>query len=84
MSFKENKTDMLLTLSNGSEFLFKGIDDAEKLKSIAGITDVVIEEATELTLNDFTQIDIRLRPVENVVYPQIYLMFNPVSKANWC
>ena len=72
---------MTLTLENGSVFLFKGIDDPEKIKSIADITDIVIEEASELTLDDFTQLDIRLRPAEE--NPQIYLMFNPVSKVNW-
>lgn len=79
-----NKTDMTITLQNGTTFLFKGMDDPEKIKSIVDITDIVIEEATELTLDDFTQLDIRLRPRENIKYPQIFLMFNPVSKANWC
>ena len=55
----------------------------EKIKSINGITDIVIEEATELTLDDFTQLLLRLRPGEEVKHPQIYLMFNPISKANW-
>lgn len=81
--FKENKTDMTLTLENGSVFLFKGMDDPEKIKSIADITDIVIEEASEITIDDFTQLDIRLRPAEEYECPQIYLMFNPVSKANW-
>lgn len=80
--FTENKTEMRLTLQNGSVFLFKGLDDPEKIKSITDITDIVIEEATELTMDDFTQLDIRLRPQDDC--PQIYLMFNPVSKANWC
>ena len=79
--YSENKTDMTLTLSNGSVFLFKGIDDPEKIKSIADITDIVIEEASELTKDDFTQLDLRLRPKEK--YPQIFLMFNPVSKVSW-
>lgn len=83
-TYKENKSDLTLTLDNGTVFLFKGMDDPEKIKSIADITDIVIEEATELTLEDFTQLDIRLRPTEDVKYPQMYLMFNPVSKANWC
>ena len=81
-AFAENKTEMTLTLFNDSVFLFKGIDDPEKIKSIADITDIVIEEASELTEDDFTQLDIRLRPREEK-YPQIFLMFNPVSKANW-
>ena len=82
--FNENKSDLTLVLPNGSTFLFKGLDDPEKIKSIDGITDIVVEEATELSDEDFTQLDIRLRPPETVKYPQIYLMFNPISKANWC
>lgn len=78
---KVNKSNFEIELPNGSVFLFKGLDDPEKIKSITGITDIVIEEATELTLDDFTQLNLRLRPKEE--YPQIYLMFNPVSKKNW-
>ena len=76
-----NYSDMRITMPNGSMLLFKGMDDPEKIKSIAGITDIVIEEATELTLDDCTQLRLRLRPQEP--NPQIYLMYNPVSKANW-
>jgi phage terminase large subunit len=76
-----NKSDYEITLPNKSVFLFSGLDDPEKIKSINGITDIVIEEATELTLDDYTQLLLRLRPqVDN---PQIYLMFNPISKVNW-
>lgn len=77
-----NNTTFTIELPNGSVFLFKGLDDNEKIKSITDITDIVIEEATELTEDDFTQLDLRLRArVDNL---QIYLMFNPISKVNWC
>lgn len=82
IGYKENKTDMTLSMYNGSVFLFKGLDDSEKIKSIADITDIMIEEASEITEDDFTQLDIRLRPL-NEKYPQIFIMFNPVSKVNW-
>lgn len=76
-----NRSDFEIELPNGSIFLFKGLDDPEKIKSIDGITDIVIEEATELTEDDFTQLNLRLRAmVDNL---QIYLMFNPISKKNW-
>lgn len=81
--YKIDKSELVISMANGSQFIYRGLDDAEKLKSIADITDIVIEEATELSLNDFTQLDIRLRPPE-AVCPQIYLMFNPVSRGNWC
>ena len=76
-----NRSDFEIELPNGSIFIFKGLDDPEKIKSIDGITDIVIEEATELTEDDFTQLNLRLRAL--VDYLQIYLMFNPISKKNW-
>ena len=76
-----SKTDFEIVLPNGSTFLFKGLDDEEKIKSINEITDIVVEEATELTENEFTQLNLRLRPTAS--NPQIYLFFNPVSKKNW-
>lgn len=76
-----NRSDYEIELPNGSIFIFKGLDDPEKIKSIDGITDIVIEEATELSEDDFTQLNLRLRAlVDNL---QIYLMFNPISKKNW-
>lgn len=76
-----NKTTLTIKLPNDSQFLFYGCDDVEKLKSIAGITDIICEEATELTLDDVTQLDLRLRP--KAANPQMFFMLNPVSKANW-
>lgn len=79
---KVNNTDYRIILPNGAEFLFKGMDDPEKIKSIKGISDVVMEEATEFTLDDYTQLTLRLRD-RNHLHRQIFLMFNPVSKLNW-
>ena len=76
-----NRSDFEIELPNGSLFIFKGLDDEEKIKSIDGITDIVVEEATELIEDEFTQLNLRLRAL--VDYPQIYLMFNPISKKNW-
>lgn len=76
-----NKTDMTIDLPNGSTFIFKGLDDSEKIKSIQGIDDIVIEEATELIEGDFTQLNLRLRSKRD--NQQIHIMFNPVSKVNW-
>lgn len=78
---KINKTDMTIELPNGSIFIMRGLDDQEKIKSIAGIDDIVIEEATELLQEDFEQLNLRLRSKKK--NQQIHLMFNPVSKQNW-
>jgi len=72
-----NKTEMRFThTSTGNEILLAGLDDVERLKSIAGITSIWVEEATELTEGDFDQIDLRLRG-ETANYKQIILSFNP-------
>ncbi|MFF7217920.1 PBSX family phage terminase large subunit [Mammaliicoccus sciuri] len=77
-----NKTDNTVVLPNGATFLFKGLDNPEKIKSIKGLSDIVMEEASEFTLNDYTQLTLRLRERKHK-HKQIYLMFNPVSKLNW-
>ncbi|HDH4113322.1 TPA: PBSX family phage terminase large subunit [Staphylococcus aureus] len=77
-----NKTDNKVELPNGAVFLFKGLDNPEKIKSIKGISDIVMEEASEFTLNDYTQLTLRLRERKHM-NKQIFLMFNPVSKLNW-
>lgn len=78
---KVNYSTQKITLYNGSVFLFYGMDDPEKIKSISGITDIVCEECTELTVDDVDQLDLRLRAKVN--YLQMFFMFNPVSKVNW-
>lgn len=78
---KINKTDLTVELPNGSHFIFKGMDDPEKIKSIANIDDIVVEECTEVDEFDFDQLSLRLR--SRNLYNQIHCMFNPVSKENW-
>lgn len=80
--FKINKSDMTITCTNGNQIIFAGLDDVEKLKSIAGITGIWIEEANELEERDFHQLDLRLRgPTKH--YKQIILTFNPISALHW-
>lgn len=79
---KVNMSAFRIELPNGAELIFKGMDNPEKIKSIKGISDVVMEEASEFTLDDYTQLTLRLRDKAHK-QKQIYLMFNPVSKANW-
>ena len=58
---KINLSTYTITLPNESVLLFRGLDDSEKIKSITDITDIWCEEATELNLDEFTQLDLRLR-----------------------
>ena len=64
--FKINQTDMTITcLENGNIILFSGCDDTERLKSLTTengiITDIWVEEASEIEESDFNQLDVRLR-----------------------
>lgn len=78
---KVNLSTYTITLPNGSVFLFKGMDDSEKIKSITDITDIWCEEATELQEDEYSQLDLRLRALAGDL--QLIVSFNPVSKANW-
>lgn len=82
---------MLECKLNGNQIIFRGVNDEkqrEKLKSITfkrgKLTDVWIEEATEITQNDFEIIDDRLRgQLPEGQFYQIRCTFNPVSKSHW-
>ena len=76
---------------NGNQIIFRGVNDEkqrEKLKSITfqrgKLTDVWIEEATEITQADFEIIDDRLRgELPAGQFYQIRMTFNPVNKNHW-
>lgn len=65
----------------GVEFVFKGLDDPEKIKSVARVDRVWIEEATELkTMSELDQLRFRLRGYSQV---QIMLTYNPIDEFHW-
>lgn len=77
-----NKTLKSIEFPNGSLMLFMGLDDEQKVKSIPNITDIIIEECSEITLDTFSQLKQRLRG-SGALRNQLILQCNPVSKANW-
>lgn len=78
----EFKEGYIKCISNGNEFITAGLDDVEKLKSIEGVTGIWIEEATELSREEFNQVDLRLRG--NLLnYKQIILTYNPIDHLHW-
>lgn len=89
--WKVGLSPMMLECVNGNMIIFRGVNDnkqREKLKSITfprgKLTDVWIEEATELTQSDFEIIDDRLRgELPPGQFYQIRMTFNPVNKNHW-
>lgn len=75
-------SELYIRCHNGNEIIFAGLDDVEKLKSIQGVTNIWIEEASELDAGDFRQLDIRLRG-STLYYKQIILTFNPIDINHW-
>lgn len=86
--FKYSDTKKSFTYKKtGNGFIAKGFKKASgsqsaKLKSLAGITHILIEEAEEVDEEDFNKLDdsIRTNKIENI---QIILLFNPPNKNHW-
>lgn len=79
--YHENNSDLKIYLKD-SEFIFKGIDDPERIKSISKITTITLEELTEFDEDDFDQVNLRLRG-ETSFYKQTMAMFNPIDENHW-
>lgn len=89
--FESGIMPMSIRCVNGNKVLFRGVNhekEREKLKSITfengNLTDIWIEEATEITQSDFEIADDRLRGTlpEGLFY-QIKATFNPVTEHHW-
>lgn len=84
--FTVNKSDLVITCKNGYQILFVGLDDTEKIKSTTPakgvITDIWVEEATEIEYKKYKQLDKRLRG-KSKYNKRLILSFNPVLKSSW-
>lgn len=85
--FKVSIGDFTITcLDNNRQIIFKGLDDPEKIKSIKPIsgviTDIWIEEATQVSYDDFQLLKTRLRG-ETKFIKRITMSFNPIIKTHW-
>ena len=82
LTYEWQRADFTIQIGNHSKIIFKGLDDPDKLKSIEGITSIWIEEAPELSYDDFQQLDLRLRG-KTKNYKQMIFTFNPISTFSW-
>lgn len=67
-------------LPTGRSISFRGANNSEKLKSLAGIKRVVMEEADQFTFEQFSEIIRRARGFNHI---QFILILNPVSERHW-
>jgi len=78
---KATTSPMMITFSNGSKIIFKGMDKPVKLKSINGVTILWLEEAPEIKYSGFKELRGRLRHPSLQLYTLISA--NPAPKNNW-
>ena len=76
-----NNSNMIITLPNGSEIIFLGLDDETKLLSISGITCVFVEEVFEVPKDIVEQLNLRLRG--GTKNKQILMAWNPININSW-
>ena len=79
--FKFNDGNKIITcLQNNARIVFKGLDDAEKIKGLSSFKRVVLDELSEFDETDYKQIRLRLRGIEG---QQIICTFNPIKETHW-
>ena len=71
----------LYELPNGSQIIFKALDEETKLLSIQDISDIWVEETFEVEKNIFDQLNTRLRGSAGNL--QLYCSYNPISQSHW-
>ncbi len=77
-----NKTDHLLTLKNGSQIYFFGLDDPLKIQSL-NLGACGVDEVIELTEDDWFILGGRIR-LGTVPFHQLFAATNPAHRGHWC
>lgn len=86
--FTTNKTEMSITCEqNDAQILFAGLDNPLTLQGIKPkrgvITDLWVDEATELDRDDYKIISKRLRGGEEDIRKRKIFSFNPILQSHW-
>jgi hypothetical protein len=79
-----NKSDWFITLPNGSEIWFGGVDDKERIEKILGneYSTIYLNETSQISYDAVTTLATRL--AENSGLPlRFWYDFNPPSKKHW-
>ena len=83
IEYKENKSNGLVTLSNGSTISFTPVDDEKKLRSL-NLDMVYIEQCEEITEDAFIELDLRIRNEISKKYGgQMLIVVQPSNKSHW-
>ena len=95
IKYELNKTDWFVTLENGSEIWFAGLDDKERTEKILGMEFATIypNECSQIPYNSIETAITRLaqkamqEPIGDIaarpLKPRVFYDCNPPSKAHW-
>lgn len=85
--FMTNKTEMSITCNNGYQILFAGLDNPLSLQGVKPkkgvITDLWVDEATEIERDDLKILSKRLRGGSENIRKRKTFSFNPIMKNHW-
>lgn len=85
--FTTNKTEMSITCKNGYQILFAGLDNPLSLQGVKPkkgvITDLWVDEATEIERDDLKILSKRLRGGDENTKKRKMFSFNPILKNHW-
>jgi phage terminase large subunit len=80
--FLINKSPLQITCKiTGSVFLFRGMDDKAKIKSIKDVSLCWLEE-NEVSIDDYKELKDRMRVMG--IKPHIIITTNPTTREHWC
>lgn len=85
--FTTNKTEMSITCHNGYQILFAGLDNPLSLQGVKPkkgvITDLWVDEATEISADDLKILSKRLRGGDEKIKKRKIFSFNPILRSHW-
>lgn len=84
IKYKENKSDWFITLANGSEIWFGGLDDKDRVDKILGneYSTIFLNEASQISYDAYSTVLSRL--AENSGLKNLMIIDeNPPTKAHW-
>ena len=82
IKFKEQKTEHYIEVGKNRLYLLS-LDNSEKIKG-GEFKEILMEEATEFTEDDYQQLSIRLARDKNSEDVTLLLTFNPIDQNHWC
>ena len=69
--------------ASGRKIMFRGLDKAEKIKSLDDPTVMWLEEALEIKHDDFVKVDTSIRSPHPTTLKQMIITFNPEDEEHW-